>query len=163
MFSKTLFETLFAYQWHTNARLLASAAKLDPSELAENPGYGRGSILDLFFHLLRAGQAWRLGLETGKQLPSQVQPEDFGTLTALEAGFLEEKAAWETLLGSLSAAEIEGEKTLIDRRGNPFIVPRWRILQHLILHGMQHHTEIAQLLTQKGQSPGDIDFIFYRG
>jgi len=36
-------------------------------------------------------------------------------------------------------------------------------LQHLILHGMQHHTEIAQLLTLKGQSPGDIDFIFYEG
>jgi uncharacterized damage-inducible protein DinB len=40
--------------------------------------------------------------------------------------------------------------------------PRWRVLQHLALHGMQHATEIAQLLTVKGQSPGDIDFIFYR-
>jgi hypothetical protein len=26
---------------------------------------------------------------------------------------------------------------------------------------MQHHAELALLLTQKGKSPGDIDFIFY--
>jgi uncharacterized damage-inducible protein DinB len=38
---------------------------------------------------------------------------------------------------------------------------RWRILQHLVLHGMQHHTEIAHGLTVKGHSPGDIDFIFF--
>ena len=26
---------------------------------------------------------------------------------------------------------------------------------------MQHHTEIAQLLTSYGQSPGDIDLVFF--
>jgi uncharacterized damage-inducible protein DinB len=45
--------------------------------------------------------------------------------------------------------------------GESAILPRWRIFQHLVLHGMQHHTELAQLLTAKGQSPGDIDFVFY--
>jgi uncharacterized damage-inducible protein DinB len=50
---------------------------------------------------------------------------------------------------------------LINRRGDIFPTPRWRVLQHLVLHGMQHHSELAQLLTAKGQSPGNIDFIFY--
>ncbi|MFN8458639.1 MAG: hypothetical protein U0401_28965 [Anaerolineae bacterium] len=38
----------------------------------------------------------------------------------------------------------------------------FRQTQHLILYGMQHQTELAQLLTAKGRSPGDIDFIFFR-
>ena len=41
-------------------------------------------------------------------------------------------------------------------------MPLWRVLQHLILHGMQHHAELAQLLTAKGQSPGNLDFIFFQ-
>ncbi|MCA9871854.1 MAG: hypothetical protein KC487_15925 [Anaerolineae bacterium] len=53
--------------------------------------------------------------------------------------------------------------TLINWRGDPWTMPLWRVLQHLILHGMQHHTELAQLLTAEGQSPGDIDLLFYRG
>ncbi len=32
----------------------------------------------------------------------------------------------------------------------------------LVLHGMQHHAELALMLTQKGKPPGDIDFIFYK-
>jgi uncharacterized damage-inducible protein DinB len=62
----------------------------------------------------------------------------------------------------LSATEIEAEMSLTDRRGRLWEIPRWRILQHVALHGMQHHAELAQLLTAAGQSPGDIDFIFYR-
>jgi hypothetical protein len=45
--------------------------------------------------------------------------------------------------------------------GESAILLRWRIVQHLVLHGMQHHTEITQLLTAQGQSPSDIDFILY--
>lgn len=79
----------------------------------------------------------------------------------MQLGFEREQSAWETLLEGLSAEEIEGDLDLATRRGDVSAIPRWHILQHLVLHGMQHHTELAQLLTAKGQSPGDIDFIFF--
>ncbi len=160
MFSQSQFQTLFAYHWHTTRRLIACAAKLDEADYQDNPGYGHGSIHDLLFHLLRTDQGWRLGLETGRQ-PSPLPQEDFPDLKSLQTGFEREQVAWQALLDRLSAEEIEGNIDLTTLRGGRMTFPRWRILQHLVLHGMQHHTEVAQLLTAKGESPGNIDFIFF--
>lgn len=155
------FQTLFAYHWHTTTRLLECAARLDETTYRDKPGYGHGSIHDVLFHLLRTDQSWRLALETGKQL-SGAQPEDYPTLESLRAGFEQEQAAWRALLEKYSAAEIEGEISLTNWRGEILAMPLWRVLQHLILHGMQHHAELAQLLTAKGQSPSNLDFIFFQ-
>ena len=66
------------------------------------------------------------------------------------------------LSGSLSDGDIAAEVELTNWRGDRLKLPRWRVLQHLVLHGMQHHAGLARLLTARGHSPGDIDFIFYR-
>ena len=161
MFSKIQFEFLYAYHWSTRRRLLEHAGKLASEDYFKEPGYGRGSMHSLFFHLLNAEQSWRLGLERGQQLPP-LNAEDYPDLATIRAGIAGEQAAWDQMLEKLSAAEIESDLDLTDRRGRLWPMPRWRILQHVALHGMQHHAELAQLLTANGQSPGDIDFIFYR-
>lgn len=160
MFSKSQFQTLFAYHWHTTQHLITHAASLSEADYTDNPGYGHGSIHDLLFHLLRTDRGWRSALETGQQ-SAPLSSALFPTLTAIRTGFTEEQAVWQTHLDKLSATEIEGSVNLITARGQTVSFPYWRILQHLILHGMQHHTELAQLLTAKGHSPGDIDFIFF--
>lgn len=157
---KSQFETLFAYHWHTTQRLLECAVKLGEADYRDDPGYGHGSIHDILFHLLRTDQSWRLALETGRQLaPSR--PEEFPDLVSLQAGFERERQAWQVLLDGLGVEAIERDITLTTWRGDVMSFSVWRILQHLVLHGMQHHTELAHLLTAKGQSPGDIDFIFF--
>ena len=160
MAMKAQFQTLFDYHWHTTSRLMACSAQLNLVDYQEKPGYGHGSIHDLLFHLLRTDRSWRLALQTGKQV-SPIRPEDYPTLESLKTGFDQEQAAWQVLLEPLSEAEIDGSVQLTSWRGDVFTMFRWRILQHLILHGMQHQAELAQLLTAKGQSPGDIDFIFF--
>jgi uncharacterized damage-inducible protein DinB len=127
----------------------------------DRPGYGQGSIHDLFYHLMRTFNSWRRGLETGKRL-SPLQAADFHNIELLRAGFQQEQSAWQALLDKLSAEEIESDIHLTTRTGELVGFPRWRILQHLVLHGMQHHAEIAQILTRRGKSPGDIDFIFFK-
>jgi uncharacterized damage-inducible protein DinB len=158
----SLYETLFAYHWHITGRLLAGAEQLTEAEYHDHPGYGHGSVHDLFVHVLRALQGWRVALETGQQTVTST-PEDFPTLAAVREAFVKEQAAWDELLASYDETTVAGNVTLTNLRGNTYAMPLWRVLQHLILHGMQHHTELAQLLTAKGQSPGDIDFIFFRG
>jgi len=161
MNTKTLYQTLFAYHWHTHSRLFELAAQLSEADYKQNPGYGQGSIHDLFFHAMRALNSWREGLETGKRL-SPYKAEDFPTYGALNTSFQQEQTAWQALLDRLSEEEIEGDVRLTTRSGEIVAIPRWRVLQHLVLHGMQHHTELAYLLTLKGKSPGDIDFIFFK-
>ena len=39
--------------------------------------------------------------------------------------------------------------------------PLWYYLLHMVTHSQQHRAESAQLLTQLGRSPGDIDFLDY--
>jgi uncharacterized damage-inducible protein DinB len=158
--SEALYKTLFAYHWHVTKRLLSCASQLSEAQQMADGGYGHGSIHAVLFHLLRSDRSWRLGLETAKQ---QAPPHAaaFPTLESLQTGLAEEQQAWGALLDTLSAEEIEGDLSLMRRSGEVWVVPRWRILQHVVLHGMQHHTEVAQLLTAQGRSPGDIDFIVF--
>ena len=37
----------------------------------------------------------------------------------------------------------------------------WQMLAHVVNHGTQHRSEAAALLTEAGQSPGDLDMIFF--
>lgn len=157
----TQFQTLFAYHWHTTRRLIDCAGRLSDEAYLANPGYGHGSIHDLLFHLLRTDRSWRVALETGQQ-QAGIQAADFATLESIRAGLESEQAEWDALLARLTEEEITADITLTNWRGEPWTFTLWRVLQHLVLHGMQHAAELAQLLTARGQSPGDIDFLFYR-
>ena len=37
----------------------------------------------------------------------------------------------------------------------------WHYLVHVVNHGTQHRSEAAALLTEYGQSPGDLDFLIF--
>lgn len=157
---KQQYQTLFDYSWYTLHKLLDQAALLDESAYHAQPGYGHGSIHDLFFHMLATYRNWRVGLQSGRRQP-RIQPSDYSTFAAIKAAFAEEQAAWQAFLASLSDEEIAGTISAASVGGEPSQLTDWRKLQHLVLHAMQHHTELAQLLTNQGHSPGDIDFIFY--
>ena len=75
--------------------------------------------------------------------------------------FERERAAWQELLASLDEAQIDQDVALQAGPDRVLSFGRWKVLYHVVLHGMQHHAEIAEQLTRAGESPGDIDFIFY--
>ncbi len=99
--SKQHYQTLFAYSWHTAQRLLDQAALLDETEVYAHPGFGHGSIYDLFVHLLSASQRWRVALETG-QPPPRVQTAGFERLPAVRESLAQEYESWQAYLAGLS-------------------------------------------------------------
>jgi uncharacterized damage-inducible protein DinB len=149
----------FAYHWRTTDHLLNLAAGVDRAVLERPSAYGGRSIRELFFHILATDAGWRGALKTG-QRPAPLAGQDFPDLTSLESGLADEESAWDAFLASLDDGALEAEAVL--RSGDRTMrVARWRVLQHLVLHGMQHHAELAQLLTAVDRSPGDLDFIFF--
>jgi uncharacterized damage-inducible protein DinB len=158
MTSKAHFQTQFDYHGTIFKRLLDCAEKLDAEKYHEHPGYGLGSIHDILFHVLYWQNWWRQGVAPNGKRKQFLNSKDFETLADLNAGIFHEQTAWNTILANLTDTDIEGEITI---SGTTFTL--WRILQHLIIHGMQHHSEIAVLLTEAGQSPGGIDFIWFNG
>lgn len=161
MFIKNQISTLFDYHWHTTQQLTASAAKLSEADYQYKPDDGRDSIHEILFHILRADSGWRVALSTGLQ-QAPLSNADYTELQTLQASFESEQLAWAEYLEALSEDEIQGEIKLKRMNGDEMTFFRWRILQHVVMHGMQHHAEIAQLLTEKDQSPGNIDFLFFR-
>jgi uncharacterized damage-inducible protein DinB len=152
--------TLFDYHWDTTERLLENAAQLDANTYHAHSEYGAGSIHKLFFHLIAANHGWRIGLVEGRQQPG-LSVDDYPDRSALEALLKLERAAWREYLSQLSKHNLASEVTITTLRGHERSFPLWRVLIHLILHGMQHHSELAQALSSHGLSPGNIDFIFY--
>lgn len=161
MSHKDQFVTLFNFSWYTTTKLIDCAERLTAEQYYAKPDFGRGSIHNLIFHVIQTHRSWRLGMEAGKQVPSQWVIKDFPSSNSLRSALEAERQEWTTLLENLTEEEIAGVLNLEDRRGNVHPTLRWRILQHLSLHSMQHFAEIAQMLTVYGVSPGDIDFIFY--
>ena len=161
MTTRSQFQVILKYHFHTTTHLLDCAAQLSQEQFGHDPGYSRGSLHQIFYHIMRADHNWRRGLESGKRLPPLISLEDFPDIDSLRAGFSQEQALWQALLDGLSDEQVDGSISMSKPDGEEKDFPYYRILQHVILHGMQHHSEIAALLTQFGHSPGNIDFIFY--
>lgn len=155
--SREMLLTLFAHNDWANAKVFDSAAKVDYEQFNALTRFGR-SLRETLFHLLRTQVSWRTMFETGQ--PNRLNPDDFPTVDSIRSRWSEEAEHTRRYVNSLGEAELAAPHTF----KNPWddsdesIIP-WHMLVHVALHGMQHRAEAAQMLTEHGQSPGDLDFI----
>ena len=161
MFSIEIIQTLYGYHYWANSRILACSGKLDPGDYFAPTDYSHGSLHSLLFHMLRAEHIWRQLCQAGTLSSPLLQPENYPDLEALTNQWKLEERAMRAFIASLSADQIEGQVQVTKPDGNISPMRMWRMLVHVVLHGMQHSSEAAALLTGYGQSPGDLDFIFY--
>lgn len=153
------YQIQFSFHFDETQRLLELARVLPDDVYRAQINYSYASIHNTFAHLLSADQLWR-NVIAGTP-PSFLQAEEIANIDALVALFEIERHGWRELIATLD------EETLLSsiERQSPFgtmVLPIWQTLQHVILHGMAHHTELARMLSEAGQSPGDIDFLFYQ-
>jgi uncharacterized damage-inducible protein DinB len=149
------------YHFATTRALMDLAEKLETADYLAKNGYSADGIHGTLFHLTVVANAWRTGLTTGKQGVT-FDRERVQTLADVRAQQAIEEAAWLAYLETQSDADIAAERHLTNWRGEPVSFYTWQILQHFVLHGMQHHSELARMLTDKGHSPGNIDFLYFK-
>ena len=124
--------------------------------------YGHGSLRETLFHMLRAEWTWRVLCQDQYIQPALLpRSEDFASLDKIKARWQEEEQLMRRFLTGLSDEEIAGKVQIKNRDGTETAIAVWHMLVHAAMHSMQHRSEAAAILTSYGQSPGDLDFIFY--
>jgi uncharacterized damage-inducible protein DinB len=155
---KELIAALYEYGVWANARLLAKAGSLSESQLTQRLTTGAEPVLPTFGHLVGADLRWFARWKG--EPPPDLSVADFPALAVVSR-------RWEALY-PVRRAYIAGldEPALREpirwaRPAGTVMIPRWQAMVQCANHGTQHRSEIAAMLTDLGQSPGDLDFTYY--
>jgi uncharacterized damage-inducible protein DinB len=142
---------LFAYDRWATRRVLGRTTAVDPVVWGATGVVGERGLGTILVHAFGAHQRWWLWLSGSGEEP-RPEREPLPHPEQLRASW---EAAWTALdgwLDTIDDAWLAGEQDGI---------PRWRMLAHVVNHGTQHRSEAAALLTDAGQSPGELDMISF--
>jgi uncharacterized damage-inducible protein DinB len=157
--------TLFEYHYWAYELIFAQVEKLTKEQFTAQREFPHGGVQSTLAHLLLAEVIWRKRLTDNS--PDRRWFVDFtrekreADFAALRKDFAREMVAMQAFLDTLKENDLIKEWSYTDSRGNPYQAELIGLLTHLVLHGMQHRAELAQMLTQFEHSPGDIDYLFW--
>jgi len=146
---------LFDYSYAATARILNAAGRLTPEEfVSPAPVRGCASLRNIFVHTLDSERGWREGLQTrGADAGTDLEPATFPDVPTLARAWRADEERMRAWLAALDDADLNVPAA----DGCPL----WQCLTHVVNHGTQHRSEAAMMLTHWGQSPGELDLIYY--
>ena len=145
--------TIFSYNTWANERILTTALRVSPAQLIApvQPDPGQGSLRGILVHMLNAERSWRCVVE-GREMAPDIFEHEFRDVGAIQTLWQAEHAGWSHFLQNLDEARLNGSSQPTGER------PLWQTLYHVAMHGAQHRSEAAAILTGYGCSPGELDF-----
>ncbi|MBX3061786.1 MAG: DinB family protein [Anaerolineae bacterium] len=152
---------LFDYNYWTRDKLLACAADVSPDQFIAPTTHSWGSLRGTLVHTMDAEWGWRLRCQNKMDEDfGELKETDFPTVQAIADHWRNEELEMRQYLASLSDADMTSLVVYpVDQEVRKRVL--WHVLFHMINHGMQHRSEIAHMLTQYGQSPGELDFTLF--
>ncbi|MFT5196251.1 MAG: putative damage-inducible protein DinB [Cellvibrionaceae bacterium] len=160
MFSIHYIRSVFGYHFWANNQLLKKAALVDKTDYFEDLGVGHGSLHTTFYHMLKTEQLWFALIKNDEKEPSVLQTR-CDSLNLIQQTWKAVELNYLRYLDATAESEYSVIIKTTDQNGVETPIQRWRMLQQVLFHGAQHRAEAALILTHLGQSPGDLDFIFY--
>ncbi len=151
---------LYMYNDWANARILQTAEQVSAAQLIAPTTHSHGDLRNTLIHTLNAEWTWRVRWQ-GVSPTTVLSAADLPTLQAIRVRWQTEEQHMWAFLDTLHPADLVRMITYTTTKGVQSAQPLWQLLLHVVLHGMQHRSEMAAMLTAYGYSPGDIDFIVF--
>lgn len=151
---------LYDYNYWANQRILQATERVSPEQFVAPTSHTYGSLHGTLLHILSAEWIWRSRWQ-GDSPTAMLDPADFPTLAALRARWDSEEQQMRAFLAALRDQNLASMVQYATTSGRPSSQILWQVMLHVVLHGMQHRSEAAAILTDYGQSPGDIDLIVF--
>lgn len=155
------FKRLAGYNRWANERLYDCAAGLDPAALALDRGAFFGSILNTLNHILVGDRIWMHRFSGGGPLPARLDDvpyPDFGALRQARAAEDDRIIAY---IDGLSETALAATLSYRNVAGEPQESPLQPLLAHFFNHQTHHRGQVHAMLSQAGQKPPQIVFLYF--
>jgi uncharacterized damage-inducible protein DinB len=153
-------QLLYKYNSWANARILNAASNATQEQFLAGASFPHGGLRGTLTHAFFAEWLWRRRWE-GDSPTQFIRPEDFPDFPSLRSRWDQEEQNLLAFVEKVTEEALQSAFHYRTTRGEPKQNILWQVMAHVVNHGTQHRSEAAALLTEFGQSPGDIDLIVY--
>ncbi|MCW5876632.1 MAG: DinB family protein [Anaerolineales bacterium] len=140
--------------------LLDKVAALSLEQFEQDTRFPLNSVKETLVHMLSADWAYHKRL-VGEPVPGGLKADDFADVQAIRDAWAVEEGLMRAYLDGADDETLAQVVKFTNSRGEEFERVRQDILFQLLFHGAQHRAELAQILTEYGHSPGDLDYALY--
>jgi uncharacterized damage-inducible protein DinB len=151
---------IYEYNYWGNKKIFDASANVSQEQLMTPASFPYGGLHGTLLHIVDAEWGWR-ALFQSIESASDLTVDEYPTLTLLNARRQEEETGMRAYLAGLSDEDLESHLRYTTDTGIKRDRILWHCLLHVANHGTQHRSEAAALLTDYGQSPGDLDFTVF--
>jgi uncharacterized damage-inducible protein DinB len=151
---------LYDYNYWANGRILGAAARVSLEQLVAPARFSFASLRATLVHTLDTEYGWRMLCQHGT-LTLDMDEAEFPTFAVLEQRWHDEETTMRAYLAALQDEDMTNVVRYTIPNGEQRERVLWHCLVHVVNHGTQHRSEAAAMLTEYGQSPGDLDFTLF--
>jgi uncharacterized damage-inducible protein DinB len=144
--------------WATG-RLLESCKGLTTEEATRDLQSSHGGITSTMRHIYYADRIWLSRLEGESRDFRDQEPEP--GLDDLQVRWPELLTRFREFVAGMSDEALASDLHYRNLKGDPFTMPRWKVLLHVVNHATLHRGQVMAMFRQIGKQPPATDLIFF--
>lgn len=151
--------TLLDYTYWADRQILSVAAEVPLEHFTAPSALTFRDLRGTLVHTLGVERSWRLRLrgESRESWDSSLLDDAYPTVAALADHWRQDEAAMRAWLHELD----DDQLTRVVDIGTSDAFPLWYYLVHIVTHSAQQRRDAAILLTNLGQPPPELEFLYY--